>query len=142
MTGPELNPSLNSSSPTHASATRSSGDSATNPTQGENLLTSIDHEGGIGSGEADMPGSNVSIARGDSATDPSSENPPPQGLGAADTDTPSITVDRSRGDSAVSPINNGETDPPHVREASNTHDIRSETGDSSREESPIRNIKG
>ena len=89
-----------------------------------------------------MPRSNVSIARGDSATDPSSEYPPPQGLGAADTDTPSITIDRSRGDSVVSPINNGETDLPHVREASNPHDIRSETGDSSEEESPIRNIKG
>ena len=142
MIGPESNPSHNSSSPpTHASATRSSGDSAIDPTQGENLPTSIDDEEGIGSGDADMP--NVSDTGGDSATDPpSSENPPTEGLGItrADTDTSSITI--ARGDSTVSPINNGDTDSPSVKEPRDSRDIRSETGDSSEEESPIRNIRG
>ena len=137
--GPESNPSHNSSSPpTHASATRSSGDSATDPTPGENLPTSIDDEEGIGSGDADMP--NVSDTGGDSATDPpSSENPPTEGLGItrADTDTPSITI--ARGDSTVSPIN---TDSPSVKEPRDSRNIRSGTGDSSEEESPIRNIRG
>ena len=55
----------------------------------------------------------------------------------ADTDTLSITI--ARGDSTVSPIN---TDSPSVKEPRDSRNIRSGTGDSSEEESPIRNIRG
>ena len=105
--------------------------------------TSIDHEGGVGSGEADMPRPNIGVTRGDSATDPpSNENPPTEGLGItrADTDTPSITI--ARGHSTVSPINSGDTDSPSVKEPRDSRDIRSETGDSSEEISPIHNPRG
>ena len=58
----------------------------------------------------------------------------------ADTDTLSITI--ARGDFTVSPINNGDTDSPSVKEPRDSRDIRSETGESSEEESPIRNPRG
>ena len=106
--------------------------------------------------EADTHRDTLSIG-GDSPTDPSSENPPTEGGSSirsneADTDVaPNIGVCVSRGDSAQStaaanPVNSGETDsaPVGTCETSyrDTRDMRSETGESSEEESPIRNIKG
>ena len=88
---------------------------------------------------------NASVARtsGDSATDPSSENPPTErGIRSteADTDTPNVSVARQI--SAANPINSGETNSAPAGVGKNRDSMRSETGESSEEESPIRNIRG
>ena len=136
------NPSPNCSPRTPASATRSaSGDSAT-AVDPSSEIPSSSSQGGNRPGEADIP--IISIAGGDSAMDTSTGNPHTDSEGGnrpGETGTPIISS--AGGDSAdsVSPINSGEKDCP-VSKARNTLDARRATGDSSEEESPIRNIRG
>ena len=133
--------SVNCSSPpnscANASVARTSGDSATDPSS-ENPPP----ERGIRSREAD---SDTLSIRGDSTTDPSSENPPTEGgirPTEADTDTESPNVSVARQISAANPINDGETNSAPAGVGKNRDSMRSETGESSEEESPIRNIRG
>lgn len=142
--------SVNCSSPpnscTHASAARTSGDSAADPSS-ESPPTDREIRFRL---EADTHSDTLSIG-GDSAADPSSENPPTE-VSSRSTEVdidvaPNVDVCISGGDSAQStaanPVTDGETNftPVGVRD---TRDMRSETGESasSEEESPIRNIRG
>ena len=145
--GPRLHPSValesesvNCSSPANSyTATRTSGDSVTDPSS-ENPPT----ERGIRSREADSDTLNI---RGDSVTctDPSSENPPGTEGGIrsteADTNTPNVSVAKQVSQSA-NPINDSEINSAPAGVSKNRDSARNETGESSEEESPIHDIRG
>jgi hypothetical protein len=81
---------------------------------------------------------------GDSATDPSNENSPTE-RGSGIRSTEADTAHNVSIYSAVNPVNNVETDSPASARDTTTKScvMRSETGESNEEESPIRsNIQG